>query len=146
MLKIIMCISLIFAFASTGHSQSVNQYSWLVGEWVCENEGLTTNETWSLRNDSILVGTSFTVNENYETVFEEALKIESTIEGTRYIAVLPSKTAVFNLKSSTKSSLTFSNPKNDFPKDITYKTDSKGLTVTLSGENKKEIMKFGRQK
>lgn len=146
MRSLTLCFYLLIAGNVYSNAQSVEQLSWLVGDWVCEKDGLTTTESWSQRNDSTLVGTSFTVNKDFETVFEEALKIQTTSEGTEYIAVLPTKTAVFKLKDSSKKSVSFIDPKNDFPSLITYVKTSKGLRVSLEGKGNKQVIEFVRSK
>jgi hypothetical protein len=129
-------------FSINANAQSVTKFSWLVGEWVSQKDGLTTTEMWSLRNDSTLIGTSITVNAKNELVFEEALRIQATSDGTKYIAILPTKTAIFKLKSSSNKSISFIDPKNDFPSLISYTNTPNGIQVSLQGKGNKEVMDF----
>jgi len=146
MRKLTLSFYFLIAISVYSNAQSVELFNWLVGDWISEKDGLTTTESWSQRNDSTLVGTSFTVNKDFETVFEEALKIQTTADGTEYIAILPTKTAIFKLKASSKKSVSFIDPKNDFPSLITYLKTSNGLRVSLEGKGNKQVMEFVRSK
>ena len=142
MMRAFLFSVVLFFLTINTNAQSITKFSWLVGEWVCSKNGLTTTEMWSLRNDSTLVGTSFTVNAKNETVFEEALRIQATQEETEYIAILPTKTAAFRLKSTSNKAFSFSDPDNDFPSLITYTKTNKGIQIRLEGKDNKEVMDF----
>ena len=146
MMRLILLTVLIASTSFTSNGQDLRDYAWLSGEWTFTSGSNTTVESWSLRNDTTLVGSSFTTNEAGEIVFEEALKIQKTGKSISYIALLPSKIAKFRLKKYGKNMLIFEDSKNDFPSLITYKTGETGLEVTLEGSGKKEVMNFMRKK
>jgi hypothetical protein len=127
-------------------AQNMSDYSWLEGEWTYTNGEQTTVESWSLRNDTTLVGSSLTTNKSGAIVFEEALKIQREGNTIKYIAVLPTKIAEFALEKHTKDLLVFEDPKNDFPSIISYKRVKSGLEIKLEGSGKKEVMEFEPKK
>ncbi|MCB0755515.1 MAG: hypothetical protein H6602_11305 [Flavobacteriales bacterium] len=145
----IRVFSILF-FISFGHlngtAQTLSDYTWLEGEWTHVSGDQTTVESWSLRNDTTLVGSSLTTNASGATVFEEALKIQQHGTTVKYIAVLPTKIAEFVLKKHTKDLLVFEDPKNDFPSIISYKRVKSGLEIKLEGSGKKEVMDFEPKK
>lgn len=142
MIRILLLGLLFTAMNLDVHAQNIRDYSWLSGEWTFKKGSNTTVESWSLRNDTTLVGSSLTTNESGELVFEEALKIQKSGNSTSYIALLPSKIAKFRLKKYGKGILIFEDSKNDFPSIITYKRVESNLEITLEGSGKKEVMKF----
>ena len=128
------------------HAQNLRDYSWLKGDWTFEQGSNTTVETWSLRNDTTLVGISVTTDQSGTIVFEEALKIQKAGKSISYFALLPSKIAKFRLKKHGKNVLIFEDSKNEYPSIITYKKMESHLEVTLEGSGKKEVMKFTKNK
>jgi hypothetical protein len=140
-LTLTLLVSLLYA-----NGQSMADYSWLEGEWTYVKGDQTTVESWSLRNDTTLVGSSLTTNASGDIVFEEALKIQREGNTIKYIAVLPTKIAEFALEKHTKDLLVFKDPKNDFPSIISYKRVKSGLEIKLEGSGKKEVMEFEPKK
>ena len=128
------------------HAQNLRDYSWLSGDWTFKQGSNTTIESWSLRNDTTLVGSSVTTDQSGTIVFEEALKIQKAGKSISYVALLPSKIAKFRLKKYGKNVLIFEDSKNEYPSIITYKKMESHLEVTLEGSGKKEVMKFTKNK
>ena len=123
-----------------GFSQYTDELKWLEGNWVMESEG-TTIESWSIQDDSTLVGYSVTLENGNET-FRETLSIENTANELIYKAVLPFKTAVFTLDSIAKNYVSFMDPQNDFPSKIEYRKVQNELRITLVGAENKMEMKY----
>ncbi|MFM1875767.1 MAG: hypothetical protein RL266_1504 [Bacteroidota bacterium] len=135
----------VFAFvcvflAIETQAQNLAHFDWLVGEWTIEQEQ-TTLESWTMVNDSLLTGYSITT-ENGEEVFRESLSIEKIGSMIYYKAILPFKTAVFTLDSTSHNYFSFVDPENDFPSRIEYRGLNDSLIISLSGTGNKMVMPF----
>lgn len=144
-LKIFGFILIGLMISSPGMAQNLTDLKWLAGDWVSKTNKSTTTESWSIRNDSTLVGTSETRNATNELTYEEVLKIETRSGKTSYIALLPTKIAQFQTEQITKSTAVFIDPENDFPSKIKYLKTKKGIQVVLEGEGNKQVMNFVRK-
>lgn len=138
---LLIACALCFTKAS---AQDLNDFNWLAGEWISKNGKTITTETWTIRNDSTLVGTGLT-KKSGELVFEEALQLQGRNDEVNYIALLPSKVATFKLTESSPTSFSVSDPTNDFPSTITYRKTKSGMQVELLGKDNKEVIDFVRK-
>lgn len=125
--------------------QELSNLYWLEGDWISKSESAVVTESWSVRNDSTLVGSGLTT-ENDQVTFEEALMIEQRMDSIRYIAILPKKTGIFGLEKVSKTGFSVIDPQNDFPSRIVYKKTKTGMSVTLEGKGNKQAMDFVRKK
>ena len=92
-------------------------------------------ESWSIKNDSTFTGKG-QFQQNGTIQFSEELRIEARNNRIQYVALLPDKTAYFNLDSSSDNFASFLNLENDFPSRITYTLSDKELVVLLEPSSK----------
>ncbi len=140
--------SLILLLATTAltlKGQDISKLYWIEGDWISKSGNTVVTESWSVRNDSTLVGSGLTTK-NDQVTFEEALMIEQRMDSIRYIAILPKKTGIFGLEKVSKVGFSVIDPKNDFPSRIVYKKTKTGMSVTLEGKGNKHAMDFVRKK
>lgn len=105
-------------------------FEWLVGNWEsAEDEGMFT-ESWSIINDSTFTGNA-EFQQNGVVRFSEELRIELRNNRIHYVAILPDKTAFFQLDSLSKNFASFLDAENDFPSRITYRLAEEELVVLL---------------
>lgn len=129
---------LIFLLVLAAHfsvAQDLKSLSWMSRDWSYTDDDIMITESWSYMNDSTLVGSSVTMR-NDSMIFEEALKIEQRLGAVRYIALLPTKLATFQLDELTDNKISFVDDANDFPKKIEYERLQKNMIITLSGNGK----------
>ena len=104
--------------------------TWLLGNWERTNdeEGKKTFEFWS----KDFTGLGFTLIKN-DTVFKEQMSI-ITKNDTLFLQVsgVHESPILFKFTSLTNSSFVCENPKNDFPKKITYYTENNFLKAEVS--------------
>jgi hypothetical protein len=79
---------------------------------------------------------------NGKRTFDESLRIEYRDSSYRYIAELPQKTAVFDLVGLSENSISFSDPKKDFPSNLDYYRTKSGIQIVLSGSGRTVKMDF----
>lgn len=124
----------------------MNDFEWISGDWTYTDSIGVTIESWSVRNDSVLVGSSYTVDKSNEVIFEEALRIQNRDNETSYIAVLPTKIATFKLERVSAKAFSFVDPENGYPSKISYQKTKGGMRVILEGDNKKQVIQFVKRK
>ena len=140
-------LSFLISLSTSGAvlAQSLGSLNWLVGDWHSTQPEYSMLENWTVLNDSTLSGKSRIIL-NGETQFSEDLTIEFRSNTITYIAVLPSKTAIFPLDRYEANSISFVDTKNDFPSHIEYQKTALGMDVILIGkvgkEEKREIYQF----
>ena len=144
-IKPIILLALFVSISCATNAQNLTELKWLAGNWISKTEKLTTIESWSIRNDSTMVGTSETRNEVNELTFEEVLKIETRLDRTSYIALLPTKIAQFQTELISKSKAIFTDTENDFPSKIKYLKTKNGIQIVLEGKGNKQVMNFVRK-
>lgn len=144
---LIHCFVLL-SFSTVSSAQNIDQLMWLEGTWQSDKDGNTFTEVWTVENDSTLSGNS-TITQNGIEQFSESLSIESRNSSINYVAILPSKTAVFPLYELDDGSVSFLDPENDFPSTIIYRKTDLGLDIILkgngSGHSKVEILHFQKK-
>ena len=108
----------------------MNKPIWLLGNWERTNdeEGKKTFEFWSKN----FTGLGFTLKEN-DTIFKEQMSI-ITKNDTLFLQVsgIHETPVLFKFTSQTDSSFVCENPKNEFPKKITYYTENNFLKAEVS--------------
>lgn len=111
--------------------------NWLLGDWEKKDSiGLLT-ESWTIENDSTLVGSSYFIIKK-DTVHSETMELIEDTEHLIYTATIigenNDEAVPFQMTDSKDSVLVFTNPKHDFPQKITYKLrKDKTLLATISG-------------
>lgn len=135
-------INFIFITSQMSSSQvkntSLDNFNWMLDNWVTENEYGITRERWVKESDTILRGISFTIK-NGDTVFTEKLSIEKRNDEIYYVAIVEHNPGPvdFKLTSLTGSKAVFENPDHDFPQKITYNNEEDGsLYAQVVGRNK----------
>ena len=107
--------------------------AFLIGDWIRTNNkrGSTTYEFW----DKNYKGLGFTIK-NKDTSFKEILSIV-TINDTLFLKVdgVNENSTYFKFTSQTDTSFVCENPKNEFPKKITYFKDDKQLKAIVASDN-----------
>lgn len=137
--KILTLISLLYMTCVS--AQEVDELNWMIGTWELTEGSLSTVELWVKLNDSTLIGKSDSYNDG-DLVFSENLRIENRGKKFNYVAILPSKTAVFKLDELAHGIVSFVDPENDFPSRITYRRVPSGIEIVLFGSGKEELMVF----
>ncbi|QMU65577.1 MAG: hypothetical protein GKR88_15665 [Flavobacteriaceae bacterium] len=104
-----------------------------MGNWTRLNDksGQKTYEKWN----SDFTGIGYTLQEK-DTVFKEILSIINKND-TLYLQVegVNEKPTLFRFTSQTQISFTCENPKNEFPKKISYYMHSDTLKATVSNDD-----------
>jgi len=106
-----------------GHYHSMEQLSWLEGDWSNITEKSQSYESWKQLNDSTLVSLSYTMVKG-DTVFEETMKLQENRKGVFMTINVPdqneAESVTFQLISSEDGIFTFENKNHDFPQRISY--------------------------
>lgn len=116
---------------------------WFLGNWENVTKESVSREIWTQKNDSTLVGESFTTVEK-DTVFYE--KMDLVQRNDSLICIISvrdqnkEKPVSFYMTKSTDSQIVFENPKHDFPNKIEYnKVGNDSIFAKICGtENGKE--------
>ncbi|TVZ57189.1 hypothetical protein OD91_2499 [Lutibacter sp. Hel_I_33_5] len=108
----------------------IKKPSFLIGDWIRINgkEGSTTFETWHKN----FTGSGITIKEK-DTTFKEILSIIN-LKDTIFLKVegVNESPTLFKFTQQTDSSFIAENPKNEFPKKITYWLEKKQLKAEVA--------------
>ncbi|XVJ67016.1 MAG: hypothetical protein HEQ40_12920 [Lacibacter sp.] len=130
---------ILFAFASTlllyacaetkqSKAKTVNQFSWLNGNWSMPTDNGTVTEEWKLINDSLMEGKSDFVKGDSITPFE-TIRLFRRDTSFYYEAKAAGQNkeqpVEFKLNTFSDSGFTAENLQHDFPKRITYRLVNK---------------------
>lgn len=140
MKKIAIILILISTLTSCIKSKQVSKIvvaDWLLGKW--ENNSADGNllETWQKVNDSVYDGASYFIK-GKDTLHFETMQLEQKGENLLYVSNIRGQNddepVTFKLSSSNEKQLVFENPKNNYPKKISYsqKTNN-NLIIDISG-------------
>ncbi|MEM9492717.1 MAG: DUF6265 family protein [Myxococcota bacterium] len=107
--------------------------SWLEGHWRAER----TSETWHSAGN-IMVGIGFGVRDQRTAFFE--VMVIGQVDGAILLTALPNglKATDFTTIAVSARQAAFSNPANEFPKNLRYTRTDGSLTATLSGGSRPE--------
>jgi hypothetical protein len=133
-------VIIILAVAVQGNAQSsLSKLEWLIGSWSRTNvkPGRSGIEIWMKKSNDEFVGKGINLR-GTDTTFVEKLKLISREDKIYYVADVPQnkEPVLFELTSQNGTSITFENPKHDFPKKITYELNGNQLKATISGDGK----------
>ncbi|MBN1949058.1 MAG: hypothetical protein JW784_04895 [Candidatus Cloacimonetes bacterium] len=137
--KLFFYIFILFAGCTQKITPGLEDFNWLLGTWLTNNDTFSFEESWQIINDSTYLGHGVMI-EAGDTVFSEKLALK-VIEGEIfYLALDPeqnkSEEISFRLTESKHHHLVFSNPEHDFPTSIEYKlVNDTTLFIKLSGRN-----------
>ena len=138
MKTIIGFITLLTLFSFT-QKCDLNEFRLLEGTWKMENK--ENYETWKIKNENELEGSSYKMKADKKIV-SEFLSIKKTEGKVIYTAQVVNqndgKPIEFVLNKEVKNKISFENLTHDFPKKIQYtKLDETTLFVEVLGENDK---------
>ena len=101
---------------------SMQDLSWVMGDWVNINAETESYEHWEKSPDGSFVGESMTLRQT-DTVFAERMKMyKENDKILLYIETIGDtpNPVVFTLKEEAEHPFTFENPRNEFPSQIVY--------------------------
>lgn len=129
---LILC-SFLLIISCKNDVNKFNKPSFLIGNWKRLNDkpGSKTYEMWNTN----LVGMGYTMKGEKRS-FQEILSI-ITINDTLYLEVkgVNEDPTLFKFTNQTDSSFVCENPKNEFPKKITYYLENKQLKAIVSADD-----------
>lgn len=136
MKTIIGFITLLTLFSFT-QKCDLNEFRLLEGTWKMENK--ENYETWKIKNENELEGSSYKMKADKKIVSEflSIKKIEGKVIYTaQVVSQNDGKPIEFVLNKEVKNKISFENLTHDFPKKIQYtKLDETTLFVEVLGEN-----------
>ena len=156
-LKSFFVIFLLMILSCKGfHNENFNNdtlpFSWLIGEWKCEQDGQTVLEKWEKVNNYSFKGSSFLV-ENGKKTLMETIELAKAEDGIYYIPKVKDqnsgKAVLFKLTFKNGTEVVFENPEHDFPQKIKYqKINKDSIEAEISGNisGKLKTQKFPMQR
>lgn len=119
--------------------EELKKANWMIGNWEKKDSLGTLTEQWQLQNDSSLVGSSYYIQNEKDTLHFETMELTEINENLIYEATVKGEnndeSVPFKMTSSTDNVLVFENPKHDYPQKITYKmVKANQLVATISGK------------
>jgi len=123
---------------------TLKQIAWLSGVWTGTSRSTTVEERWTPAGGGSMLATARTLRGGGMTSFE-FLCIAERDGGLVYTALPNARTPPvdFRLTTITPDSITFENPKHDYPKLVRYARLPDGsLETTVGGDPKQEPEKF----
>ena len=122
-----MILSLLIGlYAHTTFAATINDLSWMSGEWKGTYNGLPMQAFYSDTSGGVILGQTKIANGAKAEFFEfEAIHEEA---GTMILQPMPFATqgVSFNLKDIGPSRVVFENPQHDFPQRIIYELKASG--------------------
>lgn len=110
------------------------QFDWLLGNWERTNngEGNKTYECWTKKSNTEYIGLGYTLK-NKDTIFKENMHLIKEKEQWVFKVIGGNETpTLFPISSLTETSFICENPENEFPKQIVYSLENKGLKALIS--------------
>ncbi|WP_291099510.1 MULTISPECIES: DUF6265 family protein [unclassified Flavobacterium] len=140
MKKIAVILILILSLTSCKKSRNATKIvvaDWLPGKW--ENNSTDGNllETWKKVNDSVYDGASYFIKAK-DTLHYETIQLKQKGENLLYVSTIRGQNndepVTFLHKPEIEKQLVFENPKNDYPKKISYSYNPNGsIVIQISG-------------
>ncbi|MDJ0835795.1 MAG: DUF6265 family protein [Acidobacteriota bacterium] len=120
---------LVFSFILQNPPSPLEPLAFMAGTWRGAQDGVTTEEHWTLPAGGIMLGLHRDVFGDGKAFFEY-LRIEVREDGIYYVASPKGRGATsFSYTSGGKNRAVFENPDHDYPKRITYSLDPEGRLV-----------------
>ncbi|HMO77454.1 MAG TPA: DUF6265 family protein [Sphingopyxis sp.] len=112
---------------------TVDDLSWMAGDWVSEADGRWTEESWTEPRGGVMLGHSRSGSGERLREFE-FLRLQAGADGVPAYIAQPGGRApvVFRLTAQGGGSATFDNPDHDYPQRIAYARDGETMTATIS--------------
>lgn len=146
-LPVLQIIALV-AVLNVQAQSNLSKLEWLLGSWNRTNAkpGRSGLEIWKRISEAEFVGRGINLR-GVDTTFVEKLKIISREDRIFYVADVPEnkEPVLFEATSLSQMSVTFENPKHDFPKKISYELIDSKLKATVSGDGKSIDYLFNRR-
>ena len=112
---------------------ALQQLGWLAGSWAAIEDGVVTEEHWTVPRGGSMLGMNRVSNDE-RMIFFEHLRIEARGGGVVYLAApVGQEPTPFKLASSENTKAVFTNPEHDFPRTITYEREGDALFVVAEG-------------
>ena len=110
---------------------------WLVGTWSSASASGTNYEVWKKESDTVLVGSSFSVQQN-DTVQSESVRLIQEGDEVSYIPIAHGQNndlpVTFKLIFIDSVKMVFENKEHDFPQNISYqRISADSLVAEISG-------------
>jgi hypothetical protein len=122
---IVLIITICVAFITNANAQSdLDKLNWMLGKWQYKTTNYNIIEGWKIKNDSTLVGYSYTIA-GKDTISSEQTEIikknhkiifNATVKEQNQSATIP-----FLMYAFSNDSIAFENTLHDFPQRIIYK-------------------------
>tara|TARA_R110002126_G_scaffold157104_1_gene304601 strand:+ start:28632 stop:29066 length:435 start_codon:yes stop_codon:yes gene_type:complete len=133
MKNLLFVLILLFIFSCTNEVKKTQKPTFLIGDWKRLNDkaGSQTYEMWNTN----LVGMGYTMKGKNRS-FQEILSIVK-INDTLHLKVkdVNENPTLFKFTNQTDTSFVCENPKNEFPKKITYFKDGKQLKAIVAADD-----------
>jgi hypothetical protein len=133
MKKLLIFVTFLLLFSCGNGTLKNEKPTFLIGNWKRLNDkpGNQTYEMWNTN----LVGMGYTMTGKKRS-FQETLSILK-INDTLYLEVkdIGEKPTLFKFTNQTDTSFVCGNPKNEFPKKISYYLENKQLKATVSADD-----------
>lgn len=117
-------------------SDAVGRLGWLSGDWVSEVNGRWTEEQWSEPRGGLMLGLGRSGKAGRAMGFE-FMRIALDANGNVVFWGSPggSGAVPFALIEEGADTVTFANPRHDFPKRISYRRNGNTLVATVIGDD-----------
>ena len=140
MKKIAILFVLVLALTSCKKSKNTSKIvvaDWLPGKWENKSVDGDLLEIWKKTNDSVYDGVSFFIK-GKDTLHFETIQLQQKGENLLYVSTIRGQNGdeavTFVHKPEIEKQLVFENPKNSYPKKISYSNQPNGsLTILISG-------------
>lgn len=137
--KILLLVLLAFVSCKneSNSNEKIKASQWLLGKWTLQSDQGILEETWKSVNDSTFEGTSYFIK-GKDTLHSETIVLLQKGENLIYKATVKGQnndqTILFPLTVTAEKSMTFENPKHDYPQKINYQlTNDSTLVAKISG-------------
>ncbi|WP_439129142.1 hypothetical protein [Polaribacter sp.] len=133
MKQILIILSIIVLFSCKPKEVKLKKPSFLIGNWVQVNrmDSLRTYETWHQDYS----GVGLTLDKKDTTFFEKMNIIQQNDSLFLTVSGVNATKTYFKFTNQTDSSFTAENPKNEFPKKITYSFENGVLKADVSNDD-----------
>jgi hypothetical protein len=136
-------LTLSLAFSATSAiatSLTLNDLAWLSGCWKAKPDQSRVNnmEQWSKPFGNVMMGVGAELTNGQLSSWEH-MKIESGKDGKIVLQLRPhnQKEVAFTLTGDKAETLTFENPKNEFPQKVIYRREKDGsMEIRIDGKVK----------
>jgi len=132
-MKAFLAIAVATVLAGASPAATVDDLSWMAGQWSREEDGRWTEESWTSPRGGVMLGHSRSGRGAALREFE-FLRIAAEADGTPAYIAQPGggPPVAFRLVRHDATGATFENPAHDYPQRIHYMRDGDTMTATIS--------------